>query len=110
MDPKELPIITGIQGNGDLEMKTQLTEALAVIASYRNSSFGQSWGIAELHRDEMKGYSMMTERGPIEIILGHDAASRFELLDRWQGILGRHSGRVTYILANEEKRLTVGYN
>jgi cell division protein FtsQ len=110
MDPKELPIITGIQGNGDEQSKSQLVKALTLITSYYNSFFGQTWGVAELHWDEMNGYSIMTERGPVEIVLGHDAASRFDLLDRWQGILGRHGGIISYILANEEKRLTVGYN
>jgi cell division septal protein FtsQ len=102
-DPKSLPVITGIAPE-------KIKEALSLLSLYEGSSFGQNWGISELHFDNAKGYSIVTEKGPVEILLGQDAyASRLDLLSRWQGVIGRKGGRITYIIANEEKRITVGY-
>ena len=102
-DPKTFPVIGGVDDR-------MLPEAQAILSAYSGSPFGRTWGISELNFDEVKGYTIFTEKGPIEILLGHDAyASRLDLLGRWQGTIGRRGGRITYILANEDKRLVVGY-
>lgn len=102
-DPKSLPVISGVA-------KERIGEALELLYLYEGSPFGRTWGISELHFDGLKGYSVVTEKGPVEILLGQDAyASRLDLLARWQGVIGRKGGRITYIIANEEKRITVGY-
>lgn len=102
-DSKAYPVITGVEGEG-------LKDALTLLAQYGESSFGEAWGISELHRDDVKGYSVVTEKGPIEILLGQDApALRLDLLGRLQGVIGRKGGRITYIIANEDRRVTVGY-
>lgn len=102
-DSKGYPVITGVEGE-------KLKDALSLLAQYNNSSFGEAWGISEMHADDVKGYSIITEKGPVEIVLGQEApALRLELLGRWQGVIGRKGGRITYIIANDEKRITVGY-
>lgn len=102
-DPKTLPVITGVN-------EDRMKEALELLSMYNDSSLGGAWGMSELHWDDARGYSIMTEKGPVEIFLGQDAiARRLDLLGRWLGIIGRHGGRITYIIANEDKRVTVGY-
>jgi len=103
VDPKTLPVITGVN-------EEKMNEALTILSMYNESSFGGAWGISELHFDEAGGCSIITEKGPVQIFLGQGAfANRLALLGRWQGIIGRRGGRITYIIANEEKRVTVGY-
>lgn len=102
-DPKNLPVITGVR-------EDEIGSALSILETYIGSSFGQAWGISELHNDRVRGFSIVTEKGPVEILLGQDAPSaRIELLGKWQGVIGRRGGRITYIIANEEKRVVVGY-
>ncbi len=109
-DPKTYPVITGIEGEDEEKNALKLKEALSLLKMYNDSSFGESWGISELHIDDVRGSSVVTEKGPVEILLGQDAnAQRLGLLGKWQGVIGRKGGRITYIIANEDKRIIVGY-
>lgn len=114
-DPKDYQVISGVKGSEE-----KLKEALDLLSLYEKSSFGQNWGIAEINFDKDFGFSIMTEKGPIEILLGHDAfSSQLDFLGRCRrvmsrrGGLARHTGvpggYIKYILANERKRITVGY-
>jgi len=111
MDPKAFPIITGIDVYDENKAASHIQDVLAIIASFRETAFGQAQGIAELHWDKARGFEIITEKGPTQIVLGNDAiASRLDLLDRWQSVMNRRGGHIKYILANDGKRITVGYN
>jgi len=104
MDPKVFPVITGIDESG-------LKNALSLLSVYLDSSFGQMWGVSELHIGDEGQISIVTENGPLEVMTIQDAlASKLDLLGRWQGVMSRRGGRITYIIANDEKKITVGYN
>lgn len=104
-DHKDYLIISGIG-----ESQQKLKKALNLISFYKKSQFGQTWGIAELNFNEDFGFSIMTENGTFEILLGHDAfGSQLDFLKRCEKVMGRQGGRIKYILANEGKRITVGY-
>lgn len=110
MDPKTFPVLSGIPADDPHAEQAKLKEMLSLLKLYQNSSFGQQWGVSEIHLSDKGTYDIVTERGPVRVVLGQDAAARLSLLDRWQGVISRKGGRMKYILANDEKRLTVGYN
>lgn len=112
-DPKLFPVITGVPAQ---EEKSVLKDCLAVLALWRSSSVGRSLGLSEIHYDSAKGFYLITEMGPVEIYLGRDISiPSLDMLTKIQPILEREGKGyqpkpARYILADDQKKLTVGYN
>jgi cell division septal protein FtsQ len=110
-EPRGLPVISGVENLKDSgESRQKLAEVLKYISMYRNSSFGQTWGISGFSVAGSGGCLITTEKGPIQIFLGGGAfEERLTMLENFQGAVSRRGGRIKYILADDLKRITVGY-
>ena len=87
-----------------------LTFYLNIIAEYKNSSVGRKLGIAELNYTEPFGYTLVTAKNGIEIFLGNGTLEqKMALLDKYQEVIDLPGGQIRYILANDDRRIIVGY-
>jgi len=113
-DDRDMPIITGIEfGEGlgpDDESLARLGRALNIIDVLSSSRFGREYGVAEVHFDEVDGYSFMTRREPMQALLGHsNFAERVSKIDRMRRAIAARQGRIQYMLADEDGRIIVKY-
>jgi cell division protein FtsQ len=115
-ESKDYPLITGIAreedplGTAEEVKKKRLSIALDIIDHFDRSVLGKSYGISEIHYDPARGYSLMTERGPMEILLGNDDSMvRLERLDKVAEMIARKNRRIQYIMAHEPGRIIVKY-
>ena len=77
---------------------------------FDRSRFGAEQGVAEVHYDELIGYSIVTRREPMQILIGHtNLAGRVKRLDRMIGAIAARQGRIQYMLADEDGRIIVRY-
>ena len=113
-EAKDLPVLTGLatEAGGALAEgeRAKLREMLALLAAARGSAFLAQHGIAEIHYDATKGYSVVTRHEPMQVLLGQQAlAERVTELDRTMSAVSARGGRIKYMLANEPGRMVVGY-
>jgi cell division protein FtsQ len=113
-EAKDLPVLTGLSLSESGELAEgegeRLRGMLSLLDLASHSSFIEGRGIAEIHIDAVKGYSIITRREPVEILLGTEAlAERMAQLDRMSSAIAAHGGRIKYMLANEQGRMVVGY-
>ncbi len=104
VESKALEVISGLHGQDKLQ------QGLEVIDLYKQTKLGQAWGIAELHYESPYGYYIITERGPIDIYLGNRfSTAKFKILDNYSGVIKRKGEKISYLYANDENRIAVGY-
>jgi cell division protein FtsQ len=115
-DSKDYPLITGIAreedplGTAEEVKRKRLSMALDIIERFDRSALGKRYGISEIHFDPARGYSLMTEREPMEILLGSDGSMvRLERLDKVTTVIARGNRRIQYIMAHEPGRIIVKY-
>lgn len=115
-DDRDFPFITGdlayagVDDAGEEAEQTRVIQALSIINAFRASEIGQDRGVSEVHFDPVRGYSVITEKGAIEVLFGQtdveDSIKRFDKVAPEIMVEGR---RVRYILANELGRFVVSY-
>ncbi len=113
-DDKDMPLITGIKldesGEGIDGGDGNLMGALEILNLFERSRFGGEQGVAEVHYDELIGYSIVTRREPMQILIGHtNLAGRVKRLDRMIDAIAARQGRIQYMLADEDGRIIVRY-
>ncbi|MBN1282999.1 MAG: FtsQ-type POTRA domain-containing protein, partial [Proteobacteria bacterium] len=112
-DEKDMPLITGVEMNGGSlsdEGKQRVAAALDLIDAYQRSNFGNRYGLAEAHYDEVTGYSVFTRREPMQLLIGQtDFVERMRKVDRIEAAIAARQGRVQYMLADEDGRIIVKY-
>lgn len=113
-DEKRLTVFSGIVAEGPLpgvQEAERLQRALALLEQFERSSIGDEPRLAEINYSTLLGFSLITERDPMQIVLGEeDPALRLASLERSYSAIRRHQGRVQYILATKEDRIIVKYN
>ncbi|MFH1874283.1 MAG: FtsQ-type POTRA domain-containing protein [Pseudomonadota bacterium] len=110
-ESKNFEIISGLRNfENQQELQAELKQSLELISLYKKSKFSQILGIAELHYAKPYGFSIITEKGPIEIFLGNSfSQEKFQILDHYPGVIERAQEKIRYIFANNENRIAVGY-
>ncbi|MFA4973796.1 MAG: FtsQ-type POTRA domain-containing protein [bacterium] len=112
-DDKDMPLITGIdiEGGGmSDDGVVRMKASLELIAAFERSQFGSRNGLAEVNFDEANGYSVFTRREPMQVLIGKsDFADRMRKIDRMEAAITARQGRIQYMLADEEGRITVKY-
>lgn len=109
-DDRNYPLFTGVCDGEDKEvMKSKLTEMIELVKGFETSTLGEKLGVSEINYDELKGFSIITRREPMQIVLGqNNALEMLKKIDEMsKDILNR--GRIQYILANEKKRVVVKF-
>ena len=107
-EKKDLPVLTGT-GEGEEETE-RLKSMLEIVEIFSSSRLGRRLGLAEVNYDPVLGYSMVTKAKPMQIILGQTAfAERIGRIDRALSAITSRPGRIRYMIANEDGRVTVGY-
>jgi len=77
---------------------------------FKTSTLGAKSGLAELHFDPMRGYSIVTEKPVLAVLVGlDDPRGRIHRLDDLTSALSAREGRIQYILADEPGRVVVKY-
>lgn len=69
-DPKNLPIITGLQGLGDAEMRERLPLVVQLIGKMEETPGLSTLGVSEFHWDAKKGFSVFTQEPCVRLDLG----------------------------------------
>lgn len=112
-EDKNLPVFTGLESMDNTPVgkdESQIKIMLSIANLFSKSEFGGSRDLAEIHFDVVKGYSIMTRKEPVTILLGHaafeDAIARVE--EMFTAISGR-PGRIQYMLVSEPNKVVVGY-
>jgi len=112
-DDKDMPLISGIPVEGGRlgeEGDLRIREMLAVIDAFERSNFGRRHGLAEVHFDELNGYSVFTRREPMQVLIGQsDFAGRMRKIDRMETAIAARQGRIQYMLTDEDGRIIVKY-
>ena len=106
-DDRDMPLITGIELD---ENEGNLMCALEILNLFDGSRFGAEQGVSEVHYDELLGYSIITRREPMQILIGHtNFADRVKRLCRMIDAIAARQGRIQYMLADEDGRIIVRY-
>lgn len=110
-DPKGYQVITGVKNFDRSALSDDsIMVAMGLMNLYIASPLGSFWGASELHRYDSLGFSVFTEKGPFEIFLGNDQfESKLAFLSKCRENPGIRTENVRYILANSDKKITVGY-
>ncbi|MFH0798910.1 MAG: FtsQ-type POTRA domain-containing protein [Pseudomonadota bacterium] len=113
-EDKNFPVFTGLSSalrdDGTLSDGDHVKEMLRIIELFRGSEFGRERDVAEIHYDVIKGYSLVTQREPMQIMFGHNAvAEGVGQLDRMRAAFAARPGRIQYMLADEPGRIIVKY-
>ncbi len=109
-DNVSFPIFTGIMGLEESKRKQVLAHMLDLLEIYNKSIFGSDYPLAEIHYDAIKGYSVITDKEPIQILLGQGAyRAKFAKIDRLKKRINKQRGKIQYILANDLARLIIKY-
>ncbi|MFH1829217.1 MAG: FtsQ-type POTRA domain-containing protein [Pseudomonadota bacterium] len=111
---KDLPVLNGIMidENGKVVKAhlPRLKEMLSIVTLFDTSRFGRKEGIAEINYDEIKGYSIITRRNPMQILIGKkDLAERIDQIDRMSNAMIKDRAPIQYMVANEGRRIIVRY-
>lgn len=70
-DPKDFPVITGLQGQKDQPVLTRrIQESIQVMATLKQAGVLHPFGLSELHWDEQDHITLTTKRSPFTIMLG----------------------------------------
>lgn len=113
-DDRDFPVLSGVaeEEGGELsaESAARVKQMLELAGFFRKTAFGGGLDVAEVHFDEVLGYSIVTRESPMQIIFGQaDLVNRVAALDRMsEPILGR-GARIQYMLANEPGRIIVRF-
>ncbi|MFA4874301.1 MAG: FtsQ-type POTRA domain-containing protein [bacterium] len=113
-EEKDFPVITGIPVTDGTTLAssdaTRVGEMLGIIEKFRATRIGGEHDIAEMHYDEVNGYSIMTRREPMQILIGQsDLQERISQIDRMSSAIEARAGRIQYMMANEDGRIIVRY-
>lgn len=115
-DSKDYPFITGVAGYvetfriRDEGEKHFVQQAFNIMDAVNELKLGKKLGIAEIHFDPIRGFSVVTDRRPMEILLGsRNLDDRLARLDRMEGNIRKRGGQIRYILADEAGRVIVRY-
>lgn len=113
-DFKDLPVFTNVVAeNGVLSSSaegTKLSEMLEILKGFEAQEFGKSVGVASIDFHPVRGYSLITAKSPMQIVLGRDGiADRLSQLDRMGNEIMARSKRVAYMIADESGRIVVKY-
>lgn len=113
-EARDFPLLTGIEPDDEgaisQEDAGRIREMLSIAELFRATGFGQGQEIAEVHYDPVEGYSLITRREPMQILIGlSDLADRIAQLDAMSRAVTGHGGRIQYMLANEKGRIIVRY-
>ncbi len=111
---KDYALLTGIEPDGEGSVSEEdagrLREMLSIAELFRATGFGQQQEIAEVHYDPVEGYSLITRREPMQILIGQSGlAERIAQLDGMSRAVTERGGRIQYMLANEKGRIIVRY-
>lgn len=113
-EQKNLPVLSGLSLlEGKLatnEERLRLTTMLEVRDLFDRTRFGREEGVSEIHFDDVKGYSIVTQEHPMQILVGdEDLEQRIRQVDRM--IKAVRAGRppIRYMVANEKGRVIVRY-
>ncbi len=115
-DGKDYPFITGELDRADfvgysegLEQQ-RVGRALSIIRSFSGSAVGRRFGISEVHFNSVRGFSAITKKRAIEVLLGMNGVQdRIARLDRFASAIASRGRRIQYILADEAGRVIVKY-
>lgn len=112
----DYPLITGIVdkeeplGTAEEKKRRLMVRALDIIEQFRDTAWGKRYGVAEVHYDAVRGFSVITQRKPLEVLLGQgDPMKRIRRLDFLASTISEGSRPVQYILADEAGRVIVKY-
>lgn len=113
-EEKDLPVISGLTVSSDGTMKQKererLVEMLGMLKKFDSTRFGREEGIAELNYDEVRGYSIMTDEHPMQVLIGSvDVEKRIDQIDRMMKAITADRPPVVYMIANENGRIIVRY-
>jgi len=83
---------------------------LRIIEKFKVSTMGRAFGVAEVHFNPVRGYSVMTEKRSIEVLLGmREVFDRIGRLNRFAQAIDSKGRRIQYIMADEPGRVIVKY-
>ncbi|HPQ80485.1 MAG TPA: FtsQ-type POTRA domain-containing protein [bacterium] len=113
-DDRDLPVITGLfeTPGGEItdEAVGRAREMIGLMELFCGTGFGRAQDVAEIHYDEVEGYSIITRERPMQILFGQaDLAERVASLERMREAIEGRGMRIQYMLANEPGRVTVRY-
>ncbi len=113
-EEKDFPVLTGISVAEGTTLATsdakRVNEMLDFITRFRATPFGERHDVAEMHYDEVNGYSLVTRREPMQILIGQsDLPGRLMQIERMSKELEARGDRIQYMLANEDGRIVVRY-
>lgn len=107
-------LLTGLgldeQGHLSGEDVARVREMLAVADRFKVGSFGTKHEVAEVHYDTVRGYSLITRREPMQILIGlSELPQRIDQIDTLSRAIVSKGDRIQYMLANENGRIVVRY-
>ncbi len=115
-DARDFPAITGLQGFDDVIAPSEESErahvrrALGILDGFRASAMGKRVDVAEIHFDPVRGFSVITERPSLEVLLGTKEIERqIERVNRFDKAIRTRGKDIRYILADEPGRVIVKY-
>ncbi len=114
-DERDLPVLTGIEVGESRELtaddKNKILEMLKLLRIFNSSEFGEGMQVSEVNFDDVKGYSLITKKRPMQILFGHAAFDdRMSQIDKMSSAIRGRAGRITYMMVNEPGRLIVKYS
>lgn len=113
LDKKDYPVITGLGAvpfGNDEAYREKMSQILGVKRIYERSFFGEIYGLSEIHFDENRGVSIMTQNDPMELRLGFDSYD--EKLERLQVVypaIKSHGGVISYVDFGSPGKVVVKY-
>lgn len=113
-EDKDLPVLSGITVSGEGELtddgRERLMEMLEILGAFNRSRFGRDEGVAELNYDRIEGYSIITRKNPMQILIGRgDTAGRIRRIGRMVNAMTAGRPPIRYMIANENGRVIVRY-
>ncbi len=113
-EKKDLPVLSGLDVSGDGRMSAEdrgrLVEMLRLVKLIDSTRFGRAEQVAELNYDSVRGYSILTSKHPMQLLIGSENVDeRIAQIDRMVKAITADRPPVVYMIANEDGRIIVRY-
>lgn len=112
-DDKNFPVFTGIAMKGGIleeDGASCVNDMISLVSVFRSLAFGRGKEIAEVHFDNVAGFSIITRDEPMQILFGKsNFADHAAKLDEMFFAITERGKRIQYLLANESNRVVVRY-
>ena len=108
--------ITGLENHPDVlsgddeRARRAIRRALGLGRAFGRSSLGKRYGVAEVHYDHVRGFSVLTDAPATQVLIGkHKLFERVKRVDDFARAIRARKSKVQYILADEPGRVIVKY-